>query len=158
MLYKHWCEVWQKCPSANFKLTVWKSCVCHVYVKKGGFFVLKYCKGVVIAVRRSFDVQMCEGELHLVALRYIEVPLPLQVGRVRLWILGRLDLPIHYRFGVRQGPAFTHWHIQKPRKDAWTERVRSVYQLMVIWAAGPKLIQTKKNKHSDTINTTVTAT
>ena len=71
-------------------------------------YVLKYCKGVTIAACRSFDVQVCEGESNLVALRYTEVPLLQQVGRVRLWILGGLDLPIHYRLGVGQWPALAH--------------------------------------------------
>ena len=71
-------------------------------------YVLKYCKGIITAACRSFDVQACEGESDLVALRYTEVPLLQEVGRVRLGILGRLDLPIHYRLRVGQRPAFTH--------------------------------------------------
>ena len=71
-------------------------------------YVLKYCKGVVIAACRSFDIQVGEVESDLVALGYAEVPLLQQVGRVRLWILGGLDLPIHYRLRVGQRPALAH--------------------------------------------------
>ena len=71
-------------------------------------YMLKYCKGVVVAACRSFDVQVCEGESDLVALRYTEVPLLQQVGRVRLRILGGLDLPVHYRLRVGQRPALAH--------------------------------------------------
>lgn len=56
------------------------------------------CKGVVMAACRSFNVQVCEGESDMVALWYTEVPLLLQVGRVRLRILGGLDMPMHWRF------------------------------------------------------------
>lgn len=51
---------------------------------------------------------MREGEADSVALRYIEVPLLLQVGRVRQRVLGGVDLPIHWRVIVRQRPALTH--------------------------------------------------
>lgn len=71
-------------------------------------YVLKYCKGVVIAAFRSFDVQVCKGESDLVTLRYSKVPLLQQFGKVRLWILGGLDLPIHYRLRVGQRQALTH--------------------------------------------------
>lgn len=60
--------------------------------------VLKYgsdCEGVVIAASRRFNVQVCEGKSDLVALWHTEVPLLLQVGRVRLRILGGLDHPMH---------------------------------------------------------------
>lgn len=63
-------------------------------------YVLKYgsdCKRVVMAALRSFNVQVSEGESDLVALWHAEVPLLLQVGRVRLGVLGGLDLPMHCR-------------------------------------------------------------
>lgn len=74
-------------------------------------YVLKYgsdCEDVVIAACRSFNVQVCEGESDLVALGHTEVPLLLQVGRVRLGILGGLDSPMHQRLWVGQPPALRH--------------------------------------------------
>lgn len=66
------------------------------------------CKGVVMAAWRSFNVQVGEGESDLVALGHTEVPLPLQVGRVRPGILRRLHLPMHERLRVWQPPALAH--------------------------------------------------
>lgn len=74
-------------------------------------YVLKYgsdCQGVVVAACRSFNVHVREGEADSVALGYIEVPLLLQVGRVRQRVLGGVDLPIHWRVIARQRPALTH--------------------------------------------------
>ncbi len=78
---------------------------------------------VLITAWRGFHIQMCEGQLDLVALWNPDVPLLQQVGRVRTGILRRLDLPVRYRLRVGQLPAFTHWQTQNPEIIVHKQRV-----------------------------------
>ncbi len=63
---------------------------------------------ILIAAQRSFNIQMCKGQLDLVASGNPDIPLLQQVGRVRIGILRGLHLSVHYRLRVGQLPALNH--------------------------------------------------
>lgn len=109
---------WQKCSDA-------KKYKCHDQLSNSSNTAvqsntgLKHgsdCEWVVVAARRSFNVQVCEHQPNLVTLRDTEVPLLLQVWRIRLWILWGPDLSVHYWLWVLQRPALTHRHTEYPGK------------------------------------------
>lgn len=67
-----------------------------------------------------------------------EVPLLLQDEKIRLRILGRLDLSVHDRLSVGQLPALAHWKPQTPEKVKKSERWS--------WVSRPNLMQTEQEQ------------